>query len=94
MFSIYSLEKGLGIVSLPNFVYDQGRSHWRAREAMPPLPFTSISEPKKFQQFQFQTSGILIYVDFQKLHGPEISPFLPCILQFLDNLRRLFIFSN
>ena len=30
----------------------------------------------------------------QKLYGPEISQFLPCILQVLDNLRQLFIFSN
>ena len=30
----------------------------------------------------------------QKLYGPEISWFLPCVLQFLDNLWQLFIFSN
>ena len=28
----------------------------------------------------------------KKLHGPEMSWFLLCVLQFLDNLRRLFIF--
>ena len=35
---------------------------------------------------------------FKKLYGPEISRYLPCMLQFfgqfLDNLRRVFIFSN
>ena len=30
----------------------------------------------------------------QKLYGPEISQFLPCMLQFLDNLWRVSIFSN
>ena len=30
----------------------------------------------------------------QKLYGSEISRFLPFMLEFLDNLRRLFIFSN
>ena len=30
----------------------------------------------------------------QKLHGPEISRFSPYMLQFLDNLRWLFILSN
>ena len=55
---------------------------------------TSISEPNKVQQFQFQTSGILLFTGFQKLYKPEISRFLPFMLQFLDYLRRLLIFSN
>ena len=42
---------------------------------------TLISEPNKFHQFQFQTSEILFFVGFQKLHGPKISRFLPCTLQ-------------
>ena len=53
----------------------------------------SISEPNKVQQFQFQTSGILLFMGIQNLYGPEMSHFLPYILQFLENLRRLFIFS-
>ena len=61
--------------------------------AMPPLP-TSVSEPNKVQKFQFQTSGILLFTDVQKLYGPDILQFLPCMLQLLDNLWRLFIFSN
>ena len=59
-----------------------------------PWPPTSISELNKVQQFHFQKSGILLFTGIQKLYGPEISRFLPCMLQFLDNLRRLFIFSN
>ena len=57
-------------------------------------PPTSISKPKEVQQFQFQTSEILLFTVFQKLYGPEISRFLPCMLQVLDSLRQLFIFSN
>ena len=52
-----------------------------------PWPHTPISKPKKVQQFQFQTSGILSFTVVQKLCGPEISRFLPCMLQILDNLR-------
>ena len=37
---------------------------------------------------------IAFYGGVQKLYGIDISRFLPCILQILDNLRRLFIFSN
>ena len=55
---------------------------------------TSTSEPKKVQQFQFQTSGLLLFMGVQKLYRPEISWFLPCMLQFLDNLWQVFIFSN
>ena len=48
----------------------------------PPLQFLK-------QQFQFQTSGILLFAGVKKLFGPEISRFLPCMLQFSDNLPRL-----
>ena len=61
---------------------------------MPPPPPTSISEPNKVQQFQFQTPVILLFTGVQNLHGLEISQFSPCLLQVLDNLRKLFIFSN
>ena len=56
--------------------------------------FGPNSELNKVQQFLFQTSGILLLTGVQKLCGPEISRFLPCVLQFLDNLWWLFIFSN
>ena len=39
------------------------------------------------------STGILLFMDVQKLYGPEISRFLPYMLQFLDNLR-VFFFSN
>ena len=61
---------------------------------MGPWPNTLIYKPKKKQQFEFQTSGILLLAGVQKLYGPEISQFLPCVLQVLDNLRQLFISSN
>ena len=48
----------------------------------------------KVQAFQFQTSGILLFTNVQKLHGPEISQFLPCMLQFLDNLGALPFFLS
>ena len=32
--------------------------------------------------------------DVQNLYGPKVSKFLLCMLQFLDNICRLFIFSN
>ena len=56
-------------------------------------PLSSISKPIKVQQFQFQTLGVLLFMVVQKLSGPEISRFSPCMLQFLDHSRRLFIFS-
>ena len=55
-------------------------------------PSTSIFEPEKVQQFQFQTSEVSN--QSFKLHGPEISRFSPCMLQFLDNIQQLLIFSN
>ena len=55
---------------------------------------TLISEPKKVQQFQFQTSGVFLFTGVQEIYGPEISQFLPCMLQFLDNLRWHFTFSS
>ena len=36
----------------------------------------------------------LLFTGVQKSYGPEISRFLPCMLQVLENLRQLFIFSN
>ena len=60
----------------------------------PPPPYSSISERNKVKKFQFQTSRILLLTNVQKLHEPEISQFLPCILQFLDNLWRLSNFSS
>ena len=57
-------------------------------------PLTLTSKPNKIHKFQFQTSGIWLFTDAQKLYGPEISQYLPCMLQFLDNLWRLFIFYN
>ena len=34
---------------------------------------TSISEPSKVQQLQFETSGILLYTGEQKLSEPKVS---------------------
>ena len=59
-----------------------------------PLHPTSIFELNKVQNFHIQTFGILFFMDVQKLYGPRISQFLPCMLQFLDNLWRLFICSS
>ena len=52
----------------------------------------SISEPIKVQQFQFITSRVLLFTGVQQLYGSEIARFLSIMLQFLDNLRQLFIF--
>ena len=60
----------------------------------PPPLYSSISEPNKIEKFHFQTSRILLLTNVQKLHEPEISQFLQCMLQFLDNLWRLSIFSS
>ena len=48
----------------------------------------------KVQLFQFQTSSILLFMGVQKLYEPEISQFLPCMLQVLENICQHFIFSN
>ena len=35
---------------------------------------------------------VLLFTHVQKLYGPEISQYLPCLLQILNQLRQLFIF--
>ena len=65
-------------------VHVQGRNHWVGGDHGPP---TSISQSNKVQQFQFQTSGILLFMGVKKLYGPENSGLLQCMLKFLDNLR-------
>ena len=54
-------------------------------------------------QFNFRSKQVqkvsvsnitLHFTSVQKLYRPEISRFLPSMLQFLDNLRRHFIFFN
>ena len=83
--------------------YLQEHSHWGGQgiPSSPPPPHhththphTSTSKPKKVQQFQFQTSAILSFMGVQELYGQEISRFLPCMLQSLDNLWQIFIFFN
>ena len=54
----------------------------------------SIFEQNQVQQFQFQTSEILLLTAVQKLYGPKISRFSPCVLQFFGNILRSLIFSN
>ena len=53
---------------------------------------TLIYGPNKVQKFQFQTSGILLFKDIQRLYVPEILQVLPSMLQLLDNLWRFLIF--
>ena len=36
---------------------------------------TSISEPNKVQQFQFQTVSVILFTGVQKLYGPNILHF-------------------
>ena len=66
------------------FVYSSLVSLWQAGQArgivnggpgchQPPTHPTSISELNKVQKFQFQISGILLFLGVQKLYGPEIS---------------------
>ena len=88
---------GRGWLISRNADHQQGRSHWGGDQGgacppYPPTPFTSISKPNKVQQFLFQTSEMLLFTGVQKLYGPEIPRFLTCMLQFLVNLHRLFIF--
>ena len=66
------------------------------KDACPP---TSISKPKKVQQFQFQTSGILLFRVVQKFDGPGIwwTWNLTIFTAYATNfwqLRQLFIFCN
>ena len=81
-------------INMQKYFLDQQRcSHWRG-QGDHASSTTSISEAIKVQSFQFKTSGILLSMGVQKLYGPEISLFLPCMLQFLDDSRWLFFFSN
>ena len=68
----------------------QERIHWGFRGAM---PRSSVSKPNKVHKFQFQASGILLFTNVQKLHGPKISQYLLC-MPHLNNLWGLLIFAN
>ena len=57
-------------IELSHVTLYQVRSQCRRQGVMAP---TSISEPKKVQQIQFQTSGTLLFTGVQKLCKPEIS---------------------
>ena len=61
---------------------------------LPPIPPLQFLNQKRSNRFQFQTSEVLYFTGAQKLYGPEISRFSPCMLQFLDNIQQLLIFSN
>ena len=63
-----------------------GKKPW-----FPHFNFRTKQGPKTFQ---FQASGILLFTGVQKIYRPEISRFFTCMLHFLNNLRRFFIFSN
>ena len=68
----------------------QGRSHLGMQGAMAPrLQFPNQTKSKSFS---FKHYGYCFSRMFRNHTGPEISQFLPCVLQFLDNLWRLFIF--
>ena len=69
----------------------QGRSHWGGQGAMPPL---FHSQTKKGPTVSVSNIRDLLFTGVQKSYGPEISRFLPCMQQVLDNLRQLFIFSD
>ena len=57
----------------------QGRSHWGEHgDHTSTLQFL---KQEKVQQFQFQTSKILLLTGAQKLYGPEIPQFLTCMPQ-------------
>ena len=56
-----------------------------------PLQFPN---QKRSNSFSFKHQGYLFLRVVQKLYEPEVSRFLPCMLQFLGNLRRHFIFSS
>ena len=47
-----------------------------------------------FTSFSFKHKRYCFFMGVQKLYEPEISRFLPCMLQFLENLHWLFIFFN
>ena len=49
---------------------EQRRSHWGWGQGGHD-PLTSVSKPNKVQQFQFQTSRLLLCMGAQKLYGPE-----------------------
>ena len=74
--------KNQNMLSVTKVSLSQEHSHWGGQGAM---LLTSVSEPNKVQLFQFQTSRILLFMGVQKLYEPEISKFLPCMQQVLDN---------
>ena len=52
----------------------------------PPYPPLQFPNQTRSNSFSFNTSEILLFTGIQKSYGPEIPGFLPCMLQFLDNL--------
>ena len=57
-------------------------------------PQLQYPNPRRSNSFSFKHQRYCFLRGVQKLYGPETLRFLPCMLQFLDNIRRLFIFSN
>ena len=58
-------------------------------------PLERPGRPCFLHHINFRSNkGPIVSVGVQKLYGPEISLFLPCMLQFLDDSRWLFFFSN
>ena len=66
----------------------QGRSHWGAQGGGG--LFLNQTRSKSF----ISNIRDITFTDVQKLYGPERLQFLPCMLQFLDNLWGRFNFSN
>ena len=71
----------------------QGRSHWWGQGVIPPFPHFNF-RTKQGPIASVSKITDIAFTGIEKLNGPEISRFLPCMLQFLDNVRRLSIFSN
>ena len=69
------------------------KTKWKKRSKIE-IKTTTTVQKTSLKNCQFQTSETLLFMGVQKLYGSETSQFLPCLLQVLDKLWQLFIFSN
>ena len=63
-------------------------TNWKKRLQIEIKTTTTVIK-LSLKNYQFQTSGILLFTGVQKLYGPKIPQFLPCLLQILEKLRQL-----
>ena len=86
--------KNIAFYHLITAVWPLGAGAGAGAGAKEPWPPNFNFRIKQGPKVLFQTLGIFLFTDVQKLYGPETLQFFFSILKLSNNLWRLFIFSN